>query len=371
MKFVINKNDIRNILGKVQGITGRRTNLAITETVLIQVKEHAVKITATDLETGFEGEYPATVESEGLIAINAKKLFEIVRDFPSDAIDINEVENRWIEIGKENIEYHIVGMNPDDFPEIPEVDDVPLFEIDCKSLKRMIEKTIIIAGAPDDKRAHINGIYFENLGDEDARMLKMVSTDGSRLSTVDYPYDSGESPVEKGILIPKKGLSEVLKFLGPEKTVAIGLKDSHFVLKKENETFTIRLLEGEYPNYKDIIVRGVGHDIPVDRQLFLMVLKRMSILSSENNKGVIFNFEENLLTVRATNPEIGESKEEMVIEFNGDPIEAAFNPKYFIDTLSVIEDETAMINIVSGDKPCLVEGENDKSYLSIIMPMKI
>ena len=119
MKFVINKNDIRNILGKVQGITGRRTNLAITETVLIQAKEHAVKITATDLETGFEGEYPATVESEGLIAINAKKLYEIVRDFPSDAIDINEVENRWIEIGKETIEYHIVGMNPDDFPRFP------------------------------------------------------------------------------------------------------------------------------------------------------------------------------------------------------------------------------------------------------------
>lgn len=371
MKFVINKNDIRNILGKVQGITGRRTNLAITETVLIQAKEHTVKITATDLETGFEGEYPATVESEGLIAINAKKLYEIVRDFPSEAIDINEVENRWIEIGKEAIEYHIVGMNPDDFPEIPQVEDVPLFEIDSRSLKRMIEKTIIIAGAPDDKRAHINGIYFENLGDDDPKMVKMVSTDGSRLSTVDYPYDSGECPFEKGILIPKKGLSEVLKFLGQEKTVVIGLKDSHFVLKKENETFTIRLLEGEYPNYRDIIVRGEGHDIPVDRQLFLMVLKRMSILSSENYKGVIFNFEDNLLTVRATNPEIGESKEEMGIEFKGDPIEAAFNPRYFIDTLSVIEDETAMINIISGDKPCLVEGEKDKNYLSIIMPMKI
>ncbi|AOY60685.1 DNA polymerase III subunit beta [Desulfococcus multivorans] len=371
MKFVINKNDIRNILGKVQGITGRRTNLAITETVLIQAKEQTIKIVATDLETGFEGEYPATVESEGTIAINAKKLFEIVRDFPSDSIDINEVENRWIEIGKENIEYHIVGMNPEDFPDIPQVDDAPLFEMDTQSLKRMIEKTIIIGGAPDDKRAHINGIYFENLDDDDSKTLKMVSTDGSRLSTVDYPYENGVCPIEKGVLIPKKGLGEVLKFLGPEKTVAIGLKDSHFVLKKENESFTIRLLEGEYPNYKDIIVRGIGHDVPVDRQLFLMVLKRMSILSSENYRGVIFNFEKNLLTVRATNPEIGESREDMVIKFAGDPIEAAFNPKYFIDSLGVIEDETAVINIVSSDKPCLVEGEKDKSYLSIIMPMKI
>jgi DNA polymerase-3 subunit beta len=371
MKFVINKTDIRNILGKVQGITGRRTNLAITETVLIQAKSDTVKIAATDLETGFEGEYPATVESEGVIAINAKKLYEIVRDFPSEAIDVNEVENRWIEIGSGRIEYHIVGMNPDDFPEIPEIDDAPLFEMDSRSLKRMIEKTVIITGATDDNRAHINGIYLENIADDDEKMLKMVSTDGSRLSTVDYPYDEGECPIDKGILIPKKGLSEVLKFLGPEKTVQIGLKDTHFILKKENESFTIRLLEGEYPNYKDIIVRGAGHDIPVDRQLFLMVLKRMSILSSDNYKGVIFNFDDDLLTVRATNPEIGESKEEMAIEFNGEPVEAAFNPKYFIDTLGVIEDDTAMINLVSADKPCIVEGENDKSYLSIIMPMKI
>jgi DNA polymerase-3 subunit beta len=262
-------------------------------------------------------------------------------------------------------------MNPDDFPEIPQVGDGPLFEMDAMALKRMIEKTIIIAGMPDDTRAHVNGIYLENIVDGDSKVLKMVSTDGSRLSTVDYPYDAGECPVEKGILIPKKGLGDVLKFLGPEKTLHIGLNGSHFVVKKENEIFTIRLLEGEYPNYKDIIVRGIGHDIPVDRHLFLMVLKRMSILCSENYKGVIFNFENNLLTVRATNPEIGESKEEMAIEFEGDPIEAAFNPKYFIDTLSVIEDDSAMINILSADKPCLVEGGNDKSYLSIIMPMKI
>lgn len=371
MKFVINKNDIRSILGKVQGITTRRTNLAITETVLIEAGEDLVKVTATDLETGFEGRYPAAVESPGIIAINAKKLFEIVRDFPSESIEITEVENRWIEIGKGNIEYHIVGMNPEDFPEIPQAGDGPLFEMDSAALKRMIEKTIIISAMTDDNRAHINGVYLENVVEGDSRMLKMVSTDGSRLSTVDYPYVAGECPIDKGILIPKKGLGDVLKFLGPEKTLHIGLNGSHFVVKKENELFTIRLLEGEYPNYGTIIVRGIGHDIPMDRQIFLMVLKRMSILCSENYKGVIFNFENNLLTVRATNPEIGESKEEMPIAFDGDPIEAAFNPKYFIDTLNVIEDERAIINIVSAGKPCLVEGENDKSYLSVIMPMKI
>lgn len=124
MKFIINKNDIKSILAKVQGITGRRTNLAITETVLIEALESSIKITATDLETGFEGEYPASVESQGIIAINAKKLYEIVRDFPTGDINIDEVENRWIQIGNHNIEYHIVGMNPEDYPDTPKFDNI-------------------------------------------------------------------------------------------------------------------------------------------------------------------------------------------------------------------------------------------------------
>ncbi len=130
MKFSIDKNDIRNILGKVQGLTNRKTSLAITETVLIQAQDGKIKISATDLETGFEGIYPAEVEVEGEIAINAKKLFEIVREFPQGQINIHEVENRWIEISNPSVEYHIVGMKPDEFPEITKVDDLSFFEIE-------------------------------------------------------------------------------------------------------------------------------------------------------------------------------------------------------------------------------------------------
>jgi DNA polymerase-3 subunit beta len=372
MKFTINKNDILDVLSKVQGLTGRKSSLAITENILIKAFGSEISISATDLETGFEGGYESEIESEGILVVNARKIFEIVREFPSDEILINEVENQWIEIRNQSVEYHLVGANPDDFPEIPQIQDVHYFNIDSSSFKKMIEKTVMITGASDDKRAHIIGIYLEKIDEDDEKIIRMVSTDGSRLTTVDYTYGkASELPVIQNIIIPKKGLIEVNKFLESAGTIQIGLKDNHFIIKKDAETIIIRLLEGEFPEYREIINRGKGHVINLNKQQFIMMLKRMSILTSDNYKGAIFNFKDDKLTITSTNPDIGESKEEMTISFEGESIEVAFNPRYFIETLGVIESEKVILNIVDEEKPCLIEGEEDKGFLSVIMPMRI
>jgi DNA polymerase-3 subunit beta len=372
MKATINKNEILPVLAKIQGLAGRKTNLAITTNVLIQTTESGISILATDLETGFEGFYPANVESQGIIAINARKLFEIVRDFPSEDIYVTEVENHWIEIGNQKVEYHIVGLNPDDFPEIPKIEGIDFFEIDSTAFHKMIEKTVIISGASDDNRAHIIGIYAEHIQEDNRNLFRMVSTDGSRLSKADFLFDKEvDLPSDGSVLIPKKGLVEVAKFLDSEGPVKIGIKDSNFIVKKEKETLIIRLLEGDFPEYTDIIAKKEGHDILLDRQLFLMMLKRMSILSSDEYKGVIFNFREDKLVINSTNPDIGESKEDMDLGYKGDPIEVMYNPKFFIDTLGVLDEENIVLNIVDDQKPCKIEGENNKSYLSVIMPMRI
>lgn len=371
MKFIIKKNDIVDVLSKVQGLTGRKSNLAITSNVLISASQAGITLMATDLETGFEGIYPASSISDGSIAINARKLYEIVKDFPRDDINISEVENRWIEIGNANVEFHIVGMNPEDFPDIPKIDDISFFEIDSNRLRDMIEKSLVI-GASDDKRAHIIGVYLEKIQDNRQNLLRMVSTDGSRLSTVDYACEPDSDFMSgEGIIIPKKGLNEVAKFLDSAGTVQIGLKENNFIIRKNTETIIIRLLEGDFPNYQDIIVKGDANEIVLDKHMFLMMLKRMSILSAENYKGVIFNFNDNKLIITSTNPDIGESKEEMDVDFEGTPIEVAFNPRYFTDTLNVVEDEKIIINIINDEKPCLIEGEKNKNFLSVVMPMRI
>ena len=372
MKATINKNEILPVLAKIQGLAGRKTSLAITTNILIQTGESGISIKATDLETGFEGFYPANVETQGVIAINARKLYEIVRDFPSQDIYVNEVENHWIEIGNQTVEYHIVGLNPDDFPEIPKIEDVEFFEIDSASFAKMIEKTIIISGASDDTRAHIIGVYAERIQQDDQKIFRLVATDGSRLSKVDYVFDkAADLPAVSNVLIPKKGLAEVAKFLDSAGTVKLGIKDNNFIVKREKETLIIRLLEGDFPQYGDIVLKTDGHDIQMDRQLFLMMLKRMSILSSDEYKGVIFHFNKDKLLINSTNPDIGESKEDMDITYQGDPIEVMYNPKFFIETLNVMDEDNVVLNLVDEEKPCKIEGEKNKTYLSVIMPMRI
>ncbi len=380
MDFTIKKNIFYTVLSKVQGLTGRKTNLAITTNVLIKAKGSHITVIATDLETGFEGHYSASIKKEGIAAINARKLFEIVREFPDEVIRIHEVENYWIKIGRDKddgveekqLEFNIVGMNPEDFPDIPEIEEVKFFEIDSIALNKMIERTVIITASPDDKRAHFIGIYLEIIEKDDEKLLRMVSTDGSRLSTADNIYDkSYDIPIDKSILIPKKGINELTKFLDTEKMVQIGVKDNNFIIKKDSEKIIIRLLEGDFPDYIDITTKKDVHIIKMDKNLFLMMLKRMSILSSDDYKGVIFSFQKDKLKIDSTNPEIGESKEDMIINYNGDDVEAMFNPRFFIETINVIDDEKILLSISSGEKPCLIEAENDKSYLSVIMPMKI
>ena len=372
MKAIFKKSNLLPVLSKVQGLTGRRTNLAITTHILLKTDKKGLSISATDLETGFEGFYPAEVEKEGIIAINARKFYEIVKDFPSEDIFLNEVENHWIEIGNQKVEFHIVGLNPDDFPEIPKIEAIEFFEIESVSLVKMIERSVIVSGATDDKRAHIIGVYAELIEEKKNKIFRFVSTDGSRLSKVDTLFNKDANlPPGDSVMIPKKGLVEVGKFLDVEGSVKIGFKENNVIVQKDSETLIILLLEGDFPEYGDIIVKKGGHSITLDRQLFLMMLKRMSILSSEDYKGVIFNFEKNQLLVTSTNPDIGESKEDMDIEYSGDSISVMFNPKFFIETLNVIDDDNVILNIVDEEKPCLIEGEKDKTYLSVIMPMRI
>ena len=373
MKFTIKRNTILSTLAKIQGLAGRKTSLAITTNIIVEANGSNLIIRATDLETGYEGTFPAEVKAEGTIAINARKLFEIVRDFPSEEIIVNEIENHWIEIGQQNVEYHLVGMNYEDFPKIPRFDTADFITIDSTELAAMIEKTVYIVGASDDKRAHIIGIFLETLQQDSIKQVRMVSTDGSRMAKIDRTYEAKFMlPAGEGILIPKKGLYEVAKFLDSDGSVRLGVKDNNLIIKKKNETLIIRLLEGEFPEYNDIIKKNEDSiSVKFNRQLFLMMLKRMSILSTEDYRSVIFKFKEDRLVITSTNPDIGESKEEMNIDFNHEPIEAAFNPRYFIEALNVIEQDNVALDIVNDEKPCILAGEDEQNFLTVIMPMRV
>jgi len=372
MKFTIKKSDIVDVLGKIQGLTGRRTSLAITECIRIKASDNQVELTATDLETCFEGSLPAIIQKPGTIAISARRLFEIAREFPSADINIDETDNRWINISDAKVHYNLMGMNTDDFPDTPVFENVAFFPVESEDLKRMIDKTIMISGIGEDKKPHINGVLFERRTQSSPHAIRMVSTDGSRLSKYDLLCaDDVKLPQGADVLVPKKGLHEVSKFLGGIGTVNIGIQDSYFIVKGEVETLAIRMLEGQYPPYEEVVLRDDGFSFEVEKAPFNNMLKRMSILCTDSYRAAIFTFNEGRLDINATNPDIGESKEDMAIDYDGERVEAAFNPRFFIEALGCMDDKKLVLNIISDDKPCLIEGAENKSYLSAIMPMRV
>lgn len=371
MECSVSKSDIIDVLSKVQGITSHKSGLAITAHVLFGAENGRALIAASDLETSFEGFYPASVANEGRVAVNARKFYEIIRAFPMEDIHIREIDNRWIEIKAGNIEYRINGAGVEEFPEIPDAGDLTFFEIDAAVFKRMIDKTIYIPAATDEKRAHILSVYLETEKDGDKTRLSMVSTDGSRLSRSRTDLENPEGAPEGGFLVPKKGLSEASRFLDTEGTVSLGVSGNSLVMKKGEETIHMRLAGGEFPEYRELLETSDDAPVLLENLPFQMMLKRMSILSSDQYRGIIFEFDNDLLTVTASNPDFGESKEDMAIRFKGRPFRTAFNPRFFIECLSFISDDRVRLFIVDDEHPCVITGEEDETFLSVIMPMKI
>lgn len=386
MKFTADRKSISKVLSMIQGLTGKNTDLAITSDVLIKAEGSSIIIIANNLETVFQGKYDADVESDGVISINAKKLFEIVREYPDTLFPINEIENRWVEIGEGNIQYHIVSSNYEIFPETPVIEDIPFIEIDSTGLKKMAEISSAISFSSEEKRIYVLGALFEkiksiknmrdtednqNVSDGNKTKMRMVSTDSRRLYSIEHEYDGTFEMPDQVILVPKKALSELSKFLDVNENIKLGIKDNHLIVQKQNETMMIKLLDGEFPNYERVLDTKSFIPVEVDRNLFLMMMKRMSILASDDYKSVIFSFKNNELTVTITNPDIGESKEELAIGYSGANFECAFNPRYFIDALNAIKGDTVILYVKDEKNPCIIHGVNDTTLICVIMAMSV
>lgn len=373
MEFIIKKEKILDALTKVQGITGKRTNILITSNVLLSTKGTMISIRATDLEMAFKSLYKAEVLREGSTAVPSRKVYEIVRAFPGEMVAIKEVENKWIQITNKKIEYNIVGMDPADFPGLPDITGIEFFEIGVNVFKNMINKTIYsVLG--DEGRAQLSGICFESITIDNVNKIRMVSTDGHRLSKIDYVIEDNESAfrtIKDGVILPKNGIIEVLRILEGGKSVQIGFKDDNFVVKKDEEVLIIRLIEGEFPDYQMVIPKTGPNEMNVQKEVFLMMLRRLAILSSDKYFGVRFKVNKEELEATTTNPEIGEGKEIISVSYRGKPLEVAFNPRYFIETMTSMESEEVMVRFNDEVNPCTIEGKDDPGFLSVIMPMRV
>lgn len=373
MKIRIEKDRVKKILDKIQGITNQKTSFQVTKNVLIKTEtDNKISFLATDLTAEYFCTIEADVEKEGSIAVNSKKLFEIVKNYPDNIILIEEIDNQWIKIGENDVVFNLVGILPDDFPKIETDFEYDFFEIEGNSFKKMLSIGNSISPEINESRPFVLGIYVGFFNQDQNSYIRMFSTDTRRLIKYDILTDSPVSDEfnQKSVIIPKKIIHDLLKFIDEEK-IKISFTDDLFIISQENEYFSVNLLEGGFPDCNNLILSDETYSIEMDKYLFADMLIRMSIISDDKNPVIYLTLSENTLTITSSNPELGESKESTNIEFEREGFEIAFNPKFFLDILKDIPEENIKLYLKNSNSQCIIKGCENSDFVSAVMPIKI
>ena len=371
MQFTINRDTFLEGLTKVQGIVEKRHTIPILANVLIEAKDNEITITATDLEVGLKSKYEARVIDEGKITVSAKKMYEIIKELPDKEINFNSKNNFWVEIKCHKSLFNLVGLSPEEFPKFPEI-ELGENSIDKNKLNEMIEKTLFSVSS-DETKFNLTGIFIKSDEIDNINKLIFVSTDGHRLSMIQRNSEKNiDERYKEGFILPKKGIIEIRKILEVmEENINIGISDNNFSISNNKTTLIMRMVDGDFPDYKRVIPDKGKNAAIINKNLFLHALKRISILSSEKSKGVKINLKNDSLTLTSSNPDLGDAKEEIDIIYSGDDISIGFNAKYIIDILQVIKTENIIFNLKDNISPGRINPEGDEDHLSVIMPMRL
>jgi DNA polymerase-3 subunit beta len=345
--------------------------MPILSTILLTANGAELDVWGTDLELGFKQKVPGDVLEEGSITISGRKLFEILRESRKESVHIKDKENNWVHISDEVARFDLACLPADEFPAFVEPEGVVMVTVDGEMLSEMINKTIY-AVTVEEAGFKLSGVFTEKVEQEGEILFRMVSTDGHRLSMIDKSLSNVEAlAIGSGVMIPKKGISELGKLCSEGGRVEIGFKDKTFVAKKEEALLVIRLLEAKFPDYHAVIPKEERFSFQVDRMSLLEAMRKMLILSNDRYRAVKIALENDTMELVSTNPDLGEAQENIRIEYSGERLEAGFNPRYFIDTLQALDSDIVKLSFIEESKPCLIRGDSDGGFLGLIMPMRL
>ncbi len=373
MKIVTNKNSLVSMISLAQNIVEKRNTMPILVNVLLEATENSLRIFATNLEVSLTDEADVQVLSKGKAAVNAKSLFDIVKELPDEKLTLEKLDNNWLQVTQEKSVYNIVGISPEEYPVFPIHSSKEFMKIEAKVLSEMLEKTIYSV-SNDETRYHLNGVYFERSSENGVTTYKMVATDGHRLSLVSRlgKKDDQNKAFDAGVIIPRKGLVEIRKLIeNMDGDIELALEGAQLIVRKNNTVLMIRLIEGKYPNYKQLIPQNLNENISLDREELLSSLRRVSLLSNQKSKGVTFKLSEGKMEITSNNPELGEAHEEMSVNYKGKSIKIGFNARYVIDVLGSIDENSVSLELKDQLSPGLLRPHDDKNYTCVIMPMRI
>jgi len=377
MGIVVERQSLMSGLSLVQGIVERRNTVPILGHVLIEPEPQSLRLSATDLEVGISTQVPCKSGKEKSLTLNARKLFEIVRETEGEEFSINSLDNDWVELKCGRSRFKMMGLDPRSFPAMPSQStktDGPrkslkaALTISATVLATMIDKTIFSV-SPDEARYNLSGVYLEA---HDAGKARMVATDGHRLSMIDRVVPG--FAMEGGTIIPRKGLTELRKLLdqGGDAEVKLLLDGQLASLKRGPTEVSMRLVEGEFPDYRGVVPKQTKHRIKVGRDALLASIKRAAIFSNERYHGVKLALASGSLTVSSTSPEMGEASETIDVDYSGEEFAVGFNALYLLQALAVIPAESEIeLGLSDEASPGLLRTPSDSEFSYVVMPMRL
>jgi DNA polymerase-3 subunit beta len=368
MNLTISKEQIINGLQAVQNVVSTRTTLPILSNVLLRADNGKLEFTATDLDVTVSCSVEAKITKPGASTVPVKRLFGIVRELGNSELDLEVDEKHSCTIRSGPSFYKINGLGADEFPPLPVFKENKQVTLPQGTVRAMLKKCSF-AISTDESRYVLNGIFI-SLKDH---KMTMVATDGRRLALVDEEVDITEASHGE-FIIPGKTINELNRLLQDKGEVELRFSDNQasFTLKDEkNSTILIitKLVEGNYPNYRQVIPGEPKERVTLAREEFLHALRRAEIMTSEKSNSVKLSFGKNKLEITANSPEVGEAKESLAVNYKGPDMAIAFNPKYMIDPLSALDNDEVFIELIDELSPGVLKINGP--FLYVVMPMRL
>ncbi|HYC71068.1 MAG TPA: DNA polymerase III subunit beta [Opitutaceae bacterium] len=373
MKFKINRDHFSNGLAQVLNVVGSKAAMPILSNVLIEAEKDHISLTTTNLDLGIRCRIKAEVKEGGAVTLPVKRLAGIVRELPNVDVSVDASANHQVKIASGGSHFRIMGLGAEEFPKLPDTAEDKTFALEQLELAAMLGN-VAYAQSSDETRYILNGVYF-NFKDG---KLSLVATDGRRLALV-----SKELAVPAGsagaIILPAKTVAELLRLLGKGEKLKIAFNERRAAFQietgKDSSGLTdsiylfSKVVEGNYPNYQQVIPKETHQRIKLERELFLQCVHRAALVTSEKSNSVKIKVSANLLEITASSPDFGESHESMAISYSGPELQVAFNPQFVMDPLRALTKDEVFFELKDEVSPGVFK--TLESFVCVIMPVRL
>lgn len=369
MNITVEKQQLLKAISLTQTIVQKKTTMPILLNILLTATEEGLSVSATDLEVAVVSRIQAQVTTGGRISVHAKVINDIVRELPEGEVHLQLSEGERLEISAGKTKVRMVGQSAEGYPILSSMEVSVTQEVAASLLVEMINKTLY-AVSSDETRFNLNGIYLEPCSVEGEPGVSMAATDGNRLAFIKRPCNL---KIDEGVIIPRKGILELKRVLDEKggEQVYFGVVNGLVVLETSDTKLTVQLVDGEFPDYSQVIPKEEGTELFVSSDELAHAVKRVALLSTEKTKCVLFDFAPELLRLSSSSPELGDAVEEIAVEYEGEVLRIGFDARYIHDlATSLEENQTLRVELHGELGASRFSPRSDPSYIGIIMPMR-